>query len=506
MPYPNAPQSSRKSKPHLSPYLFKPIWILTALILLSGSQATASTDSWEAPNILFIYTDDQAHWAFGHSGNEQAHTPNMDRMADEGMVFPNAYTTTPVCSPSRAGLMTSRYGYEIGIDDWINIQAKSLSGNDPKNGLPRKYETWPEILQKAGYRTGLVGKWHLGFLEEHHPTKHGYHSFVGFKTGNAKNAGPQNPTLEKDGILKRYHGLTVDILTNEALEFIEKNKHRPFALSLHYRAPHAWWLPVTPEDAAPYSNREIELPNPEYPNLDTARSKKLMREYLSSVSGIDRNLGLIMERLEELDLSDSILVVFTSDHGYNIGQNGIWHKGNGFWLTTDKRESTANIPSNQRPYMYENSLKVPTIVRWPGVVAGGTTNRSTLSNLDWFPTLVRIAKSKASEDTVLREKDILPALFDEDLTLSTDAYAAYSTKHQTITHMRSYSDGEYKLVRDFANEGRDEFYDLRNDPGEMLNLIDNPEYKAPVDHMSSIILRRMHETNDPVLQQSPNRK
>lgn len=452
----------------------------------------------DTPNILFILTDDQAPWAIGSSGNEQAITPNMDRLAEEGVSLPNSYTTTPVCSPSRAGLMTSRYGFEIGLNDWINQKAKSLTGNDPENGLDPKYETWPELLQETGYYTGLIGKWHIGYLDEHHPTNHGYDEFTGFKTGLATGAGPENPVLEKQGNLKKYNGLTVDILTQEALEFIDRNQDRKFALSLHYRAPHAWWLPVAPSDEAPYLDKDMVLPHPNYPDLNTERAKKLMREYLSSVRGIDRNLGLILDRLDDLELGSDTLIVFTSDHGYNMGHNGIWHKGNGYWLTNEKQESTKNVPGSQRPNMYDNSLKVPAVVRWPGVIKAGSVNLTTMSNLDWFPTIARIAKAQVDEQTIVRGKDCTPALLDAKTVLSSDSYAVYSTLHQTVTHMRSYSDGEYKLVRDFLNEGCDEFYDLRNDSEETKNLIDNPEFREVIDSLHQTMIERTEETNDPV--------
>lgn len=468
---------------------------------LVGSQT--SLNDVEAPNILFIYTDDQAPWALGRSGNKQALTPNLDKLASQGMYLPNAYATTPVCTPSRAGLLTSQYGYELGLDDWINTTAKSLTGNQPDLGLEQKFETWPEVLQRAGYTTGLIGKWHLGYQPQHHPTQHGYQEFVGFVGGGTT---PENPLLDINGEVKRQTGLTTDILTDHAVNFIQKHKSKRFALSLHYRAPHYQFLPVAPEDEAPYLDMDMKLPHPNYPDLDTQRAKQLMREYLSSVRGIDRNLGRIMAALEQLNLVNNTMVVFSSDHGYNIGFNGIWHKGNGFWLLNNKTQSTKNVPSGQRPNLYDPSLKVPTIVRWPNVIKANSENVSTMPNLDWFPTLVRIARTKASPDNIIRGKDFVPALLDENTILSTNYYAAYTTQHQSVTGMRMYSNGQYKLLRDFKNEGRDEFYDLSQDPEETTNLLVQEQVQLTEKQQSIIaqfdkaILNKMRITADPLFE------
>ncbi|MDU0353428.1 sulfatase-like hydrolase/transferase [Paraglaciecola aquimarina] len=207
------------------------IFSISACTQVQESKQTSAIKTQDTPNILFIYTDDQAPWAIGSSGNPQAITPNLDKLAAEGMRLPNAYTTTPVCSPSRAGLMTSRYGYELGIDDWINTKYKSLTKLEPELGLDTSFATWPKILQEAGYYTGLIGKWHLGELDKYHPTQQGYDEFVGFRSGGISTI---NPKLEKNAKLETYQGLTADVLTKEAINFLQQNKQKVcfvFALS-----------------------------------------------------------------------------------------------------------------------------------------------------------------------------------------------------------------------------------------------------------------------------------
>ena len=220
-----------------------------------------------APNILFIFTDDQAPWAVGVSGHPHAETPHLDRLFNDGAYLVNNFTVTPVCSPSRASLMTSRYGTEVWITDWINPR------KEPEHGLDPSLPTWPRMLQKAGYETALVGKWHLGLLDSQHPTKFGYGFFMGLRGGGTS---PKNPTLEVDGQEQVIQGFTPDILTDEAIRYfrLRKPKSPPFAMSLHFRAPHARWLPVRDEDWAPFEDLDPTIPNPGLPQTRHGQGQK----------------------------------------------------------------------------------------------------------------------------------------------------------------------------------------------------------------------------------------
>ncbi|MDG6099928.1 N-acetylgalactosamine 6-sulfate sulfatase [Alteromonas sp. ZYF713] len=451
-----------------------------------------------SPNIVFIYTDDQAPWAIeGKSPN--AVTPNLNALAEQGMSFPNAYTTTPVCSPSRAGLLTSRYGFEVGIDDWINdhLKSKTLTGHQLDLGLSAELDSWPKKLQENGYYNGLIGKWHLGKQPEHHPQNFGYNEFTGFLGGGTS---PVDPKLLVNGAAKEETGLTVDILTDYAIDFLSRNRDRKFALSLHYRAPHYPFEPVSESDLDAISD-DVDVIHPDYPDLNSERAKKLLRGYLASVKGVDRNVGRLLGHLDDLGLSENTVVIFTSDHGYVIGQNGIWHKGNGFWLLNTPPEGTNNIPKGQRPNLYDAVLKVPLIVRWPGKVPAGTENISTVSNLDFFPTIMDIANVDLPEEAGIRGHSVIDALKDENVVTSTDYFAAYSTLHQSITGMRMYSDGRYKLVRDFKNQGRDEFYHLVDDPHETQNLLKRElshAEKKMLKDLDATLKKKMLELGDPL--------
>ena len=288
--------------------------VLLVLVALHFSLANAKE---QRPNVVFILTDDQAPWALSLSGHPHANTPNLDKLFKQGMWLKKAYVVTPVCSPSRAALMTSRYGSELGIKDWIHPR------NEPNLGLDPKTVTWTEAMQAEGYHTGLVGKWHLGVPDKFHPTKTGFDYFMGFRTGGNK---VTNPTLEVEGKNQKVEGFTYDILTDDALKFIERNQKKTFLLCLHYRAPHAAWMPQPESDRKPFDKLDPQIPNPDYPNLDVARVKRMTREYLGSVKGVDRNVGRVLKQLDDLKLADNTIVVFTSDHGYSIGHNGIWYK------------------------------------------------------------------------------------------------------------------------------------------------------------------------------------
>lgn len=467
--------------------MLRSIAIAFAILGFVSQTALAAT-----PNILFLFTDDQAPWALGASGHPHAVTPHMDRIAKEGAYLVNSFTTTPVCSPSRASLMTSRYGSEVGITDWINPRVEPQLGLDPST------VTWPEVLQQHGYRTGLVGKWHLGLTPEFHPRKTGFDYFMGFLGGGNS---PVDPMLEKDGQERKFKGFTPDILTDHAIEFLRTNRQIPFALAVHYRAPHARWLPVAEQDWSPFESLDPIIPNPDFPKLDVPRVKSMTREYLAGVHSVDRNVGRVLDLLDELQLAENTVVIYSSDHGYNMGHNGIWHKGNGHWVLTDPPAATPNIPKGQRPNMYDHSIRVPTMVRWPGVVKAGTVVAKPVSNLDWYPTLVEIAGATLPPGEIIRGRSITPLLRGEDVDWTDEFYAEYSTHHQSHTHMRMIRTPQWKLIRDFLNSDRDELYDLERDPAEATNLIhsDDAAVQQVVTELHAKIIAHMKVINDPVL-------
>ena len=251
----------------------------------------------------------------------------------------------------------------------------------------------------------------------------------------------------------------------------------------------------------PFEKLDPKLPRPDFEGLDVQRVKRFTREYLASTRGVDRNVGRLLETLDESGLRENTVIVFTSDHGYNMGHNGIWHKGNGHWIL--RKDSlplaTENIPAGQRPNMYDNSLRVPTCVVWPGVTKPGTRIDSSVTNLDWYPTMQEIAGGSSAEKKIVRGRDLSTLLTGSADGWDDEVFAQYSTRHQSKTHMRCYRTSKWKLVRDFNDPQRDELFNLIADPSETTNLIDQQQHQAIVTLLHAKLLSKMKEINDPAL-------
>jgi uncharacterized sulfatase len=229
----------------------------------------------------------------------------------------------------------------------------------------------------------------------------------------------------------------------------------------------------------------------------------MTREYLASVRSVDRNLGDLLNVLKELELTQNTVILFSSDHGYNMGHNGIWHKGNGHWLLTEAPPASQNVPKGQRPNMYDTSIKVPTAVWWPARIKKGIRISETISNLDWYPTILAMAGIDQPKNTVIRGRSFLPLLLGESVpNWHNDLYAEYSTKHQSYTHLRMYRTPEWKLVRDFMNPDRDELFDLGKDPMETTNLLSESkdiETESIFQDLSRRIYQQMETIGDTVM-------
>lgn len=471
--------------------------LLIALLLVSDmTGAVSPAVAAERPNILFVLTDDLAPDGVGFAGNPQVRTPRLDRLAREGAVLRNAFCVTPVCSPSRASIVTSRYGSQIDILDWINTAV------EPELGLNPNTVTWMELLQEGGYTTSLVGKWHLGTALRFHPTLQGYDHFAGFLDGGRPT---RDPVFEVDGHDAKQTGFTADVTGDYAIRSLETlaNEAKPFVLSVHFREPHAPWLPAADEDRVPYEQLAVATPQPSHPLLDTPRMERITREYYASVASVDRNVGRILDTLERLKLTERTVVIFTSDHGYHVGHHGLLHKGNASWLLRENPPKEADdIPRGKRPNLYDQSLRVPAVVRWPGRIPAGTEIRETVTHLDWYPTLLSIVGLERPQDVPLYGRDSLPLLQGGQVEgWDNEFYIEYSMRHGARADMRGWRTPDWKLIVDFAHPTRTEFYDLKAAPLETTNLAASAEGDHPAvrDRLRNRILARMREIQDPLL-------
>ena len=464
------------------------------------------------PNIVFILSDDQGAWSLGSYGNREIISPNLDCLAEEGMRFETFYCTSPVCSPARASILTGKMPSQHGILDWLgggSVKKRDFEGirinlkksvpylmkapenvmniaDDEQIGFEetvsyqrymsfekeeiqylKDHICYTEVLQKSGYECGLAGKWHLG--DSAHPQK-------GFEFWEVIARGGTNymlPEYIRHGRIKLEHEYVTDLITEDALSFIEEKSKKdvPFYLSVHYTAPHdPWEKQDQPEDIwnlyneCPFDSIPDEERHPwqaafrTCPRNDEER-KYYAQGYYTCITAMDKNIGRILELLKEKNLIDNTIIIFSSDNGFNLGHHGIWGKGNG------------TFPLN----MYESSVKVPFIIYGKGQVLQGKLCRTLVSQYDIFPTLLELAGCSAAEIQDYMEQ--LPGRsFAGLLDGSKNAIRDEVVIYDEYGPVRMIRDERYKLVYR-TPYGPHELYDLENDPQELSNLIDIPEYR-----------------------------
>lgn len=468
-------------------------WALACVFLAAAGQSIRSTQPQRPEsgryNIVSIVTDDQAQWSVGAYGNRDAITPNMDRLAREGARFTNAFVTTPVCSPSRVAFLSGLYGTEVGITDYLTPDEGTAG-----KGLPESAVTWPRVLQQNGYRTALIGKYHLGTTTAFHPTRRGFDYFMGSLQGSFA---PVNPRLEVNGQLTEVKGAGSDVVMDDAIRWIEANRDVPFAALIHFREPHLPYTPVPEEDAKLF--RDLDPTIPDVRGLDRAQVKQFHRDYYAAIHAVDRNIGKLLDLLRRLDLERRTIVIFQSDHGYNIGQHGIHTKGNGHWIA-------GGVNGPKRPNLWDTSLRIPLIVRWPGTIGAGVEIDETVLNLDMFPTVLGLLKITPPAGYRHHGKDFTPLLFGRrDENWRTEVFGQYDLHNVGLAYMRMLRTKDWKLVRHFHANELDELYDLTNDPGELKNLYRDAAYRETRTHLQQRLEARMQEISDPLLAEAGKR-
>lgn len=478
-------------------------------VLATGAMATAA----ERPNILYIMSDDHAAHAISAYHSRINQTPNIDRLAKEGMRLDNCFCTNSICSPSRATVITGKYSHLNGVPTF-----NRLDGSQP---------TAAKYLQAAGYYTGMIGKWHLGS----DPT--GFDRWT-ILPGQGAYFDPQ--FLEPGGS-RAISGYATDIITDLAIDFLKNRPHdKPFFLMCHHKAPHRPWEPdakhkamfadrqipepatlrddyATRTDAirqceqkvfSDMTNVDLKLPQP--PNLSPAERQKWRREkptkveievngkkktlageelnrwkyqrymqdYLACIQSIDDNVGRLLDWLDQNGLSANTVVIYTSDQGFFLGDHGLY----------DKR------------FMYEASLRMPFLVRWPAVIRPGSVQDALAINPDFTPTFLDLAGVKVPPD--IQGRSLVPLLRGERPGdwRSSFYYRYYHDPgdHNTRAHY-GVRTATHKLVY-FWKIDQWEMFDLVKDPDELHNLYNDPSQQALVARLKAELYRLKREVKD----------
>lgn len=421
--------------------------ILLSLLLGVAGIATAA----DKPNFILIFVDDLGYADIGPFGSKLHRTPNLDRMAVEGRKLTSFYVTANVCTPSRSSLMTGSYPRRVGMDEnekggWVLF---------PRNqeGLHPDEITVAEVLKDVGYKTAIVGKWHLGDQREFLPTRQGFDYYFGIPFSNDMGHDsrrqpyryPPLPLLRMEEVIEEEpdQRLITQRYTEEALQFIERSKDEPFFLYLPHTMPH--W--------------------PQYASEKFAGKSK-NGKWGDTVEEIDWSTGQIFAKLKELGIDENTLVIFTSDNGGAV------------------RHGASNAPlRGGKGETWEGGHRVCFLARWPGRIPAGTTSDAMAISLDVLPTFAALAGGKVPTDRVIDGKDIRPLLFG-DGSEPTPHLAYY---YYFMTHLNAVRSGRWKLhvarkggrYPDYDRNPVLELYDLHTDIGEALNVADaNPQVVA----------------------------
>ncbi|MCD6050574.1 MAG: N-acetylgalactosamine 6-sulfate sulfatase [Verrucomicrobia bacterium] len=424
------------------------VWTLALFCcLILGSENLRAAD--KPLNFIFILVDDLGWTDFACFGSKAYQTPNIDRLAQEGMKFTSAYSACTVCSPTRAALLTGKYPARLHITDWIaghNRPYARLKIPDWQKFLPLEEVTVAEMLKTKGYTTASIGKWHLGG-EEFAPTKQGFDvNVAGYDRGAPPSYhAPYNiPTLKPEGAPGEY---LTDREALEATKFIEANKEKPFFIYLPHYAVH------TPIQAKAEVTKKYEKSIP-------ANSRQNNPAYAALVESVDDSLGTIMKKLAELKIDDRTVIFITGDNGGLSGTVNAqgWKKG-----------PTDNTPLRLgKGSAYEGGVRVPLIVKWPGVTKGGSENETPVITVDYFPTILEMAGAKPAG--AIDGESLVPLLRGRSKLQREAIYWHYPHYHPgSATPYSAIRKGDLKLIH-FFEEDRVELYNVKKDISEKTDL------------------------------------
>ena len=414
------------------------------------------------PNIVVFLTDDHGPWAANCFGTPELRTPALDSLVSNGIYFPNAYTTSPVCSPARASFWTGMYPSQHGIHDWIDEK------RFPKKWLPERIPTLASLLHDGGYRTGFVGKWHCGQSWVHQP---GFDFYVGENKDQYPHRGQCK--FHDNGRDVTYVGQRSEFLTSRAIDFLSDTSdkrpvflfvgltdtHSPFSDHPQHLVDYYAANPLKSVKVEKYTGKATRLPG-KMPA--PAEHDRRMAQYAASVETIDQCVGRVLDHLTALGKANDTAVLYTGDHGHMNGHHGLYYKGNG------------TIPQN----FFDESIRVPCVWRMPGLLGGGRKSQSWVNHCDQFETILGMAGvSPRVNSGSYPGVSLLPFLNGMPETPRDTAICEYGNARMIRT-------SKIKVISRVGLGLLDEAYDIANDPRETTNVID--QVRGRDDHKSAM--------------------
>ncbi|NLS94503.1 MAG: sulfatase-like hydrolase/transferase [Planctomycetaceae bacterium] len=451
-------------RPTIFPSPQRAFFLLLPLLGMNWATPGPGLSAADRPNILLIVTDDQGYWDLGVTGNSDIETPNMDSLARDGVQFRRFYVA-PVCAPTRAGIQTGRYYLRTGLYN-------TRFGGDT---MGKDEITVAQLLKKAGYATGLFGKWHLGRYCGYHPNQRGFDEFLGHYHGHIERYSFPDQIYHNDQPVEA-RGYVTDLFTNAAVDFIRTPRDNPFFCMLAYNAPHSPWLLDTSHFGQPEGDKLLKK------YLDKGLEMREARIY-ALVDRVDQNLGRLFAFLKESGKEENTVVLFMSDNG------GV------------SKHFKAGLKGNKAS-SYEGGVRSPLFVRWPGKFPAGGVVEGQASHVDLLPTFCELAGAERPADRKLDGKSLVPLLrAGKGATHHPYVYHTWDRYFPNPDRRWSVSDQRWKLVGLFGDRVQPDpskwmLYDLQNDPGEEKNLA--KQHPDKVAELRAEFVRWFNEVTDGV--------
>lgn len=415
----------------MKPLYFLPVPLIASL-LWNPCADGADSSSERRPNVVILYTDDQGTLDAGCYGSKDLQTPNIDRIAASGVRFTQAYAHT-VCCPSRAALLTGRHPQRSGVNSWTQ---GNMKGPDGLN-MNLEETTIAEVLKRAGYRTGLFGKWHVGSHRDFGPMKQGFDEFFGIRNGFIDNY--NHYFLHGQGYHDLYEGTTEvfeegeyfpELITDRALEFIDKNQADPFLLYVGFNIPH-------------YPEQALEEHTELYRDLPMPR-----RSYAAIMTTTDHYIGMVLDRLDELDLTENTIVIFQSDNGHSAENKGgidVENHASGYpkghYYSAFGGGGNTGKWIGAKGSFLEGGVRVPAIVSWPARLPKGVVRDQAVTIMDWLPSLVEWCDAELPEANL--DGRSLQAVIDSE-----EAPSAHPVLYFQWQKKWAVREGDWKLLKE----------------------------------------------------------